>query len=217
LVEENERNTIEGIIRKRLDGIKQKNPKMIREIVDEEIYSKFDDWPPGTLLVGEDSFKNEENALKVLDEYNYSLEDFIWNIMGDYAIVTFYINYKGMIRRRSFGIKSRISMVLKKINSQWKIIHEHFSQFPENMPVSEPIPDVLQKEPVIEDTDLEEKILNVLSDGNARHIAEITEEISKSSDRKVEATQILDTCNILTTKGSIERLGRFYPRYRISK
>jgi ketosteroid isomerase-like protein len=121
---------IENILTKRFDGLKNRDKAAIKSVIDEH-YNKFDDWEPLKRQEAEKALKNEFGAFKVLSNYVYELTDPKMNIFGDFAVVTFYIHYQGEIRNRHFEISSRVSSVLRKQNTGWKIIHEHFSRFPE--------------------------------------------------------------------------------------
>ena len=124
-----EEDIIKTII-KRFDGIKNKDENLVNSIIDVEKYSKFDDWPPYKRQTGYDALKNEFSAFKVLSNYNYDYNDFKVDIMGDTAIATFLLHYSGEMRKKTFEVYSRVTIVLEKQGSEWKIIHEHYSQFP---------------------------------------------------------------------------------------
>ena len=121
---------VTSVITKRLDGIKNKDETVVRAIVDES-YNKFDDWPPFRRQETEEALKNEFGAFKVLSNYSYELKDFKANVFGNVAVATFHLHYQGEIRNRRFEIDSRVTSVLKRQDSEWKIVHEHFSRFPE--------------------------------------------------------------------------------------
>ena len=208
---------IESVILQRIEGIKRKKPDMIREVINTESYTKFDDWPPGLRMQGEEAIQNEEGALKVLDEYRYTIRDLTVKAASNFAWASFYFKYDGSIRNRRFDIKSRVSIVLAKSGSQWRIVHEHFSILPETVPVdaSETLSrdtKVLEKNKDL----LNEAIMKVLGDGSERNIAELTKEVSKIVGKEVPASQVIDRCQVLVSEGFIKRRGRFYPRYQIS-
>ena len=121
---------VEIAVRRRLDGIKNKDEGAVRALIDER-YSKFDDWPPFKRQEAAEALENEFGAFKVLSSYSYELKDFEANVFGDMAIATFQMHYKGVIRNRPFEVTSRVTSVLKKEDSEWKVVHEHFSRFPE--------------------------------------------------------------------------------------
>jgi ketosteroid isomerase-like protein len=121
---------VKNAIVKRLDGIKNRDEITVRAIIDES-YSKFDDWPPYQRQEGSQALENEFSAFKVLSNYSFELKDFKANVMGDVGLATFIIDYQGSMRNEQFNVTSRVTTVLKKQDSVWKIVHEHFSRFPE--------------------------------------------------------------------------------------
>jgi ketosteroid isomerase-like protein len=121
---------VEKTVVRRLDGIKNRDEGAVRTVLDER-YNKFDDWPPYGRQETTEALENEFGAFKVLSNYSYELRNFEVNIVGDIAIATFYLHYQGTIRNRPFDINSRVTSVLKKQDSEWKVVHEHFSRFPE--------------------------------------------------------------------------------------
>jgi ketosteroid isomerase-like protein len=123
-------DAVENTVVKRLDGIKNRDEATVRALVDER-YSKFDDWPPFARQEAKEALENEFGAFKVLSDYNYQLENFEANIFGDVAVATFHIHYQGTIRNKPFEVTSRVTSVLRREDSGWKVVHEHFSRFPE--------------------------------------------------------------------------------------
>jgi ketosteroid isomerase-like protein len=121
---------VKNTIVKRLDGIKNRDEAAVRALIDEH-YSKFDDWPPFGRQDMTKALENEFGAFKVLSNYSYELKDFEANVFGDAAVATFTIRYQGQIRNRPFDVNSRVTSVLKKQDSGWKVVHEHFSRFPD--------------------------------------------------------------------------------------
>ncbi|HVP16173.1 MAG TPA: nuclear transport factor 2 family protein [candidate division Zixibacteria bacterium] len=122
---------VKNIIIKRLDGIKNRDEAAVRALIDEH-YNKFDDWPPFGRQDVTKALENEFGAFKVLSNYSYELKDFEANVLGDAAVATFTIHYQGQIRNRPFDVNSRVTSVLKKQDSGWKVVHEHFSRFPDD-------------------------------------------------------------------------------------
>lgn len=138
--------SVENIVAKRLDGIKNKDEDAVRALIDDR-YSKFDDWPPFTRQEAAEALKNEFGAFKVLSNYSYEIKDFETNIIGNTAIATFVIHYSGVIRDKPFEVTSRVTSVLKKQDSGWKVAHEHFSRFPENTQLQPATPQSPQSTP----------------------------------------------------------------------
>jgi ketosteroid isomerase-like protein len=121
---------VKNTIIKRFDGIENKDETAVRAVVDER-YNKFDDWPPFGRQQTTQALENEFSAFKVLSNYSYELKDYEENILEGIAIATFTIHYQGQIRNRPFEVTSRVTSVLKKQDSEWKVVHEHFSRFPD--------------------------------------------------------------------------------------
>ena len=121
---------IKNTVTRRLDGIKDRNEDTIKALLDEH-YNKFDDWPPFSRQEYVEALKNEFDAFKVLSSYSYEIKDFKVNIYQDIAIATFHIRYFGEIRNKRFEVVSRVTSILNRSNSGWKVVHEHFSRFPE--------------------------------------------------------------------------------------
>ena len=121
---------VKNTIARRLDGIKNRDENAVRALIDDH-YNKFDDWPPFTRQEAEEALRNEVGAFKVLSKYDYELKDFKADVFGDVAVATFHIRYQGEIRNRRFEVVSRVTSVLRRGESGWKVVHEHFSRFPE--------------------------------------------------------------------------------------
>lgn len=123
--------SVRAVIVERIDGIKRRDTEAIRKIVDEEYYTKFDDWPPFERQ-GMDGLRREAEALKVLKEYSYEISDLRIDILGgDVALASFIIKYRGKIRSLDFNVRSRVTMVLLKREDGWRLVHEHWSRMPE--------------------------------------------------------------------------------------
>jgi ketosteroid isomerase-like protein len=121
---------VTDLISKRFDGIKNKDETAVRAIVDER-YNKFDDWPPFRRQEADEAVKNEFAAFKALSNYTYEFKDLKVNVYRDAAVATLHLDYQGEIDDRHFEINSRVTSVLRRQDSTWKIVHEHFSRFPE--------------------------------------------------------------------------------------
>jgi uncharacterized Zn finger protein (UPF0148 family) len=119
---------IRDVITRRLDGIKNRDERTVRSIIDASKYSKFDDWPPFTRQIGETGLSNEFGAFQVLSSYNYDIANLKIDIIGDTTIATFYFHYTGEMRNQPFDVNSRVTIILLKENEEWKIIHEHYSR-----------------------------------------------------------------------------------------
>jgi ketosteroid isomerase-like protein len=127
---------VKAVLTQRIEGIKKKDAEAIMNLVDKEKYTKFDDWPPFERQ-GSDALNLEAEALKVLKEYNYEIGDWRIDIFNNSALASFTINYRGKIRDLSFNIKSRVTAFLTKKEERWRIVHEHWSRFPQLEKVEE--------------------------------------------------------------------------------
>jgi len=121
---------VKAVLIRRIDGIKKKDAHSIADLVDRDRYTKFDDWPPFERQ-GLEALNREADALKVLKEYAYDVSEWKIDIIGNVAVASFIINYRGTIRDLNFDVKSRVTAVLAKSNNEWKLIHEHWSRFPQ--------------------------------------------------------------------------------------
>lgn len=126
----NPQEAVKSIVFQRIEGIKRKDAETIQGLIDKEHYTKFDDWPPFERQ-GLDGLRREAEALKVLKEYRYEINDLRIDLFGDAALASFIIKYSGRMRHLDFNVKSRVTIVLFKVGDEWKIVHEHWSRFPE--------------------------------------------------------------------------------------
>jgi len=124
---------IRDVLTRRVEGVKNKDAKAVEALIHLERYTKFDDWPPFDLQ-GPEALRSEAQALKVLKEYSYETRSWKIQIFADYALATFIIRYRGEIRDLSFNVQSRVTAFLVRDDREWKIVHEHWSRFPERMP-----------------------------------------------------------------------------------
>jgi ketosteroid isomerase-like protein len=109
-----------------------------------KVFTKFDENPPYTRQDSEDAFVHEQAAFANISDYQYKIEDLRIDVLGngDAAVATFYFDFKGVfVNDYSFegmtvGSRSRVTMVLARYRERWRMVHEHFSQFPD-MPKKE--------------------------------------------------------------------------------
>ncbi len=100
-------------------------------------FTKFDENPPFTRQNSEEAFVHEQAAFANISDYDYKIEDLRIDFLGEAAVCTFYLTYRGMfVNDYSFegspvGSRVRATMVLTKSGGVWKIAHEHLSRFPE--------------------------------------------------------------------------------------
>jgi len=100
-------------------------------------FSKFDENPPYTRQNSDEAFVHEQAAFANISDYNYEVESLRIDFIDSTAIATFYLTYRGIFvndysfEGRTVSSKSRVTMVLSSLPEGWKIVHEHFSQFPD--------------------------------------------------------------------------------------
>ena len=102
-----------------------------------EVFSKFDENPPYTRQNSQEAFVYEQAAFANISDYSYQIDDLRVDFVDGAAIATFYLTYKGIfVNDYSFegtpvGSRARVTMVLVKGDSGWKIAHEHLSRLPD--------------------------------------------------------------------------------------
>jgi ketosteroid isomerase-like protein len=123
-------DAVKAVITQRIDGVRRRDMEAILKIIDKERYTKFDDWAPFERQ-GPDALDREDEAFKVLKEYSYEIINWQVDVFGDASLASFIINYRGVIRELNFNIRSRVTVFLVNKGGEWKLVHEHWSRFPE--------------------------------------------------------------------------------------
>lgn len=133
-----DRKDIEGLIRAFFDAGKNKDLAALADFhASRGLFTKFDENPPFTRQNSQEAFVYEQAAFANISDYTYEIVDLRIDLIGQAAVATFYLTYKGMfVNDYSFegtpvGSRSRVTMVLAKTEHGWKIAHEHFSRFPD--------------------------------------------------------------------------------------
>lgn len=103
----------------------------------DKLFTKFDENPPYTRQNSEEAFVHEQAAFANISDYEYNVEDLRIDLLGDAAIATFYLTFKGVfVNDYSFegmtvGSRSRVTVVAARFRDGWRMVHEHFSSFPD--------------------------------------------------------------------------------------
>ena len=103
-------------------------------------FTKFDENPPYTRQDSEEAFVYEQASFANISDYSYEIENLRVDLIGAAAVATFYLKYRGIFvndysfEGRTVASRSRVTMVLAKFQSEWKIVHSHFSSIPERLP-----------------------------------------------------------------------------------
>ncbi|GBC73695.1 hypothetical protein HRbin04_01101 [archaeon HR04] len=114
---------------------KSKDLSAIREVY-HSMLTKFSDIPPYHRMDYEEACLHEEMFFANVSDYDYSIEDLRITMLDEsssIALATFILEYKGVvIDGYSFtgqAIKSRVrcSIICKKFDGRWYIVHEHLS------------------------------------------------------------------------------------------
>ena len=62
-----------------------------------------------------------------LEQSVADMNDLAINVFGDVAIATFNGHFSGQIAGNAVGIEQQCTMVLVRVDDDWKIVHEHMS------------------------------------------------------------------------------------------
>jgi hypothetical protein len=205
---------IQDAIKQRFEGTRLRRIELIRDIVDVKMYSRFDDWPPGLLMKGEEALKSDEAVLKVLEEYSYDISNLIIQRENDLAWAFFDLHYDGVIRKRSFDLESRVTMLLSMRDGKWKIVHEHLSWRPDRLPPLALRRKQQPREAEKPKNELQEIILRILSDKTEKNAQEITRAIFTSLGKEVSVEQVAENCHNLATRGLLHQRGFFFPKFK---
>ncbi len=101
------------------------------------LFTKFDERPPYTRQSSDEAFMYEQATFANISDYEYEIGEERVDLVGDVAIATFYLTFTGVfVNDYSFegmtvGSKSRVTMVVARFNDRWKLVHSHFSHFPD--------------------------------------------------------------------------------------
>jgi len=134
---ENDETLIQRAVYKAFEIGKSKDLQSIQSMhYNDKRFSKFGDTPPYMRMDFNEACMHEELYFASVSDYNFKIEKLRVDIFGDVGIATFLIEHTGMLvddysfTGRTMSVKSRATMVFQKTNSQWLIIHEHFSKIP---------------------------------------------------------------------------------------
>jgi ketosteroid isomerase-like protein len=133
-----DRKDIEDVVRAFFEAGKNKDLTSLPNFhASEDSFTKFDENPPFTRQNSEEAFVHEQAAFANISDYAYKIEDLRIDLLSDSAVATFYLTYSGMfVNDYSFegspvGSRVRATIVLVRTLHGWKMVHEHFSRFPD--------------------------------------------------------------------------------------
>jgi ketosteroid isomerase-like protein len=134
---ERDRKDVASLIYAFFEAGKDKDLTTLADFHSAGPFSKFDENPPYTRQNSQEAFVHEQAAFANISDYSYKIDDLRVDLLGDVAVATFYLSYKGMfVNDYSFegspvGSRVRATMVLTRTEKGWRIVHEHFSRFPD--------------------------------------------------------------------------------------
>jgi ketosteroid isomerase-like protein len=133
-----EKKQVEAVIYAFFEAGKNKDLSSLSDFhSSRETFTKFDENPPYTRQNSDEAFVYEQAAFANISDYSYEIESLRIDLEGTTAVATFYLKYKGMfVNDYSFegspvNSRDRVTMVLSKTERGWRIMHEHFSRFPD--------------------------------------------------------------------------------------
>jgi ketosteroid isomerase-like protein len=74
--------------------------------------------------------RQAERSIEKHDAFHPKVEDLKVDVFGTAAVTTFVMAYEVVAAGQSTRARSRATLVWVKVDSGWKIVHEHFSPFP---------------------------------------------------------------------------------------
>ncbi len=92
-------------------------------------FSKWDGKGPSR-LDAETTRRTERAGIEALDAFRPTVEDLKVDVLGPTAVATFVMPYETVAAGQTSETKVRATLVWVKVDSGWKIVHEHFSPFP---------------------------------------------------------------------------------------
>ncbi len=107
----------------RLDGYHLFGPK----------FTKFDDAAPFERQDAETTRRLERELVSAAEALAFRAEDLKVDVFGPAAVATFTLDWATtMPDGQEYAARSRATLVLVEDGAEWKIVHEHFSPFPED-------------------------------------------------------------------------------------
>ncbi len=96
-------------------------------------FTKFDDFDPLERQDADTTRQLEREAILGVKEFDPRLADLKVDVFGPVAVTTFVMDYRVVDEEdERHAFRARATMVLAKEQSEWLIVHEHFSPFVAN-------------------------------------------------------------------------------------
>jgi ketosteroid isomerase-like protein len=72
-----------------------------------------------------------EKTWKIIQEEHYAIENIQWLVKDQQSAVCIYLfHWQGNVEGQRMQGMGRGTSIVKKVNSQWQVIHEHLSSLP---------------------------------------------------------------------------------------
>jgi len=134
----NEQAVIEDVINRLYTiGINKRFEDLNQLCISDESYSRFDDAHPYSIQ----DFNTASSLIQLryagISDYKFKIRNLKVDIYNDIALAIFYLSYMGVavdgysFRGQSVHAKSRVTLVLRKLQGSWRVIHEHLSKMPD--------------------------------------------------------------------------------------
>lgn len=129
-------SAIEHLIHRSLYIGKSKDISTVRD-VHHSTLTKFSDTPPYHMMEYEEACLHEEMFFANVSDYDYSIEGMRITMLdsnSSVALATFILEYRGMVvddysfTGQVIKGKVRCTIVCRKIDGRWYIVHEHISK-----------------------------------------------------------------------------------------
>ncbi|MFQ6011166.1 MAG: nuclear transport factor 2 family protein [Nitrososphaerales archaeon] len=130
----NVKKEVMAVIYGSFESVKNKELSFMRDVRDQSIYTRFGDLLPHSRQDWEDACTHDEAKFATIADYSYTIEDEQVQIFENTALATFYLNYSGMavsgytFEGRQIKRRCRASVLLRKKQGRWFIVHEHYSE-----------------------------------------------------------------------------------------
>jgi ParB-like chromosome segregation protein Spo0J/ketosteroid isomerase-like protein len=93
-----------------------------------QTYSMFDDFLPLSLMSYEEARVHIEKVFKAIDSSRSTIENLRIRRLKDMGLATFVFRYNMVIKGLPYYARARVSVVLVRVNREWKVLHDHWSQ-----------------------------------------------------------------------------------------
>ena len=116
------------------ESVKNKELSFMREVRDQENYTRFGDLLPHSRQDWEAACIHDEARFASIVDYSYSIKDERIDIIDNTALVTFYLEYSGLtisgytFEGKHINRRCRASVLFRRKSGRWFIIHEHYSE-----------------------------------------------------------------------------------------